>query len=71
MSGTAGLGARMLGAKNPAVEQAQSIQEIQKGIDHSTPDGLMEGARKIKEINSGLAMKYVQAAQTLKEKEGH
>ncbi len=68
MSGTAGL-ARMLGAKNPAVEQAQSIQEIQKGIDHSTPDGLMEGARKIKEINSGLAMKYVQAAQTLKEKE--
>lgn len=68
MSGTAGL-ARMLGAKNPAVENAQSIQEIQKGIDHSTPDGLMEGARKIKEINSGLAMKYVQAAQTLKEKE--
>ena len=68
MSGTAGL-ARMLGAKNPAVEQAQSIQEIQKGIDHSTPDGLMEGARKINEINPGLAMKYVQAAQTLKEKE--
>jgi len=68
MSGTAGL-ARMLGAKNPAVEQAQSIQEIQKGIDHSTPDGLIEGASKIKDINPSLAMKYVQAAQTLKEKE--
>ena len=68
MSGTAGL-ARMLGAKNPAVEQAQSIQEIQKGIDHSTPDGLIEGASKIKDINPGLAMKYVQAAQALKEKE--
>lgn len=64
-----GMAAGALGGKNVAVEQAQSIQEIQKGIDHSTPDGLMEGARKIKEINSGLAMKYVQAAQALKEKE--
>lgn len=64
-----GMAAGAFGGKNVAVEQAQSIQEIQKGIDHSTPDGLMEGARKIKEINSGLAMKYVQAAQTLKEKE--
>ena len=64
-----GMAAGAFGGKNVAVEQAQSIQEIQKDIDHSTPDGLMEGARKIKEINSGLAMKYVQAAQTLKEKE--
>ena len=64
-----GMAAGAFGGKNVTVEQAQSIQEIQKGIDHSTPDGLMEGARKIKEINSGLAMKYVQAAQTLKEKE--
>lgn len=64
-----GMAAGALGGKNVAVEQAQSIQEIQKGIDHSTPDGLMEGARKIKEINSGLAMKYVQAAQALKDKE--
>ena len=64
-----GMAAGALGGKNVAVDQAQSIQEIQKGIDHSTPDGLMEGARKIKELNSGLALKYVQAAQTLKEKE--
>ena len=64
-----GMAAGAFGGKNVAVEQAQSIQEIQKGIDHSTPDGLMEGARKIKEINPGLAMKYVQAAQALKEKE--
>lgn len=68
MSGADGL-AKMLGAKNPAVENAQSVQDIQKGIDHSTPDGLMEGARKIKDISPGLAMKYVQAAQVLKEKE--
>lgn len=65
-SGIGGMLSNALGVKSPQMEMATSVQDVQKGIDHSTPEGLLEGAQKIKDINPALAQKYVQAAQAMK-----
>ncbi len=58
--------AGMLGLKNPQMEQAEQEQEVQSQIDHSTPEGLLEGAAKFNQMgNTKMAMMYYQAAQAL------
>lgn len=69
--GLMGLAAEKMGGVNPQVKSANDTQEIQKTIDHTTSDGLLQGAAKLKDISPSLAMKYVQAAQALKEKEAN
>ena len=61
-----GMAAGGLGMVNPQVEQAATVQSVQKDIDHSTPEGLLEGAQKLKDVNPALAAKYVQASQAMK-----
>lgn len=64
-----GMAAKALGGYNPNVKMAEDAQTIQKGIDHTTSEGLLAGAQKLKDVNPALAAKYVQAAQALKTKE--
>lgn len=58
--------AGMLGMKNPQMDEAQQAQDIQSQIDHSTPDGLMQGAQLFNQAgNPRMAMMYQQAAQAM------
>lgn len=58
-----------MGMVNPQAQLAQQTQDLQSGIDHTTSDGLLAGAAKLKDVNPGLAAKYVQAAQGMKMQE--
>jgi hypothetical protein len=61
-----GAAANAMGMVNPQQQLASQTQILQKGINHSTPEGLMAGAQQLKDVNPGLAAKYVQASQALK-----
>lgn len=53
----------MLGMKDPQVQQAEQQKQIQSQIDHSTPEGLMQGAQLFNQAgNARMAMMYQQAA---------
>jgi len=64
-----GAGMGLLGYQDQAQQAAQQAQEIQKQIDHSTPEGLMQGAALFNKAgNPKMAYMYQQAAQA-KQKE--
>lgn len=63
-SGLARAGMGMLGFKDQEQAMAQQAQEVQKRIDHSTPEGLLQGAQLFNQAgNPRMAMLYQQAAQ--------
>ena len=65
----AGVGMGMLGMQNPAMQAAKQSEDVQKQIDHSTPEGLMQGAQIFNQAgNPQMAYRYQQAAQA-KQKE--
>jgi hypothetical protein len=58
-----------LGGVNPQVQMAQQTQDAAKGVDVSTPDGLMQAAVRMKDINPNLAAGLVAKAQAMKAQE--
>lgn len=59
----------LMGMKNPAIEYAKQAEDIQKQIDHSTPEGLMKGAQIFNQMgNPQMAMRYKIAADAEAEK---
>ncbi len=59
----------MLGMQDPQAQQAEQQKQIQSQIDHSTPEGLMQGAQLFNQAgNARMAYMYQQAA-TAKERE--
>lgn len=71
MMGMAGAGfaapvAGMFGLQNTEQVEAEQNQGLQSQIDHTSPEGLMEGAKKFNAIgNTKMAMSYHGAAQAL------
>lgn len=64
-----GAGMGLLGMQDPTKQAAKQAEDIQKQIDHSTPEGLMRGAMIFNQAgNPQMAMRYQQAAAA-KEKE--
>lgn len=62
----AGMAGGLMGLKNPQMEEAQQAQDIQSQIDHSTVEGLMQGAQLFNQAgNPRMAMMYQQAAQAM------
>ena len=58
----AGIG--LMGIQNPQIQQSQQAEQIQRQIDHSTPEGLMQGAQMFNQAgNPRMAYMYQQAAQ--------
>lgn len=72
MMGMAGQGlaapvADAVGLQNVDEADARQTQQIQQGVDHTTPEGLMQGAAAFNKAgNARMAMNYYQAAQQLK-----
>ena len=60
------IGAGMLGGYRPEVRRAEQMQEIQKGMDLSSPEGLMEGAKRFSSLGmTEQALELVKAAREL------
>jgi len=54
----------LMGIQNPQIQQSQQAEQIQRQIDHSTPEGLMQGAQMFNQAgNPRMAYMYQQAAQ--------
>ena len=63
------IGAGMLGMVDPKEQEAQVAEMGQAQIDHSTPEGLLEGAKMFNQVgNPKMAMMYAQAAQAMEAK---
>jgi hypothetical protein len=58
-----------LGGVNPQMQMAQQTQDAAKGVDVTTPDGLMQYAAKIKDFNPNLATGLVAKANAMKAQE--
>lgn len=62
--------AGMMGGYDPQEREAAQNKDIQSQIDHTTADGLMQGAQLFQQAgNPRMAAMYVQAAQAMKDKE--
>jgi hypothetical protein len=63
----AGAGAKALGGVSPQEQMAQQVQQATQGLDTSTAEGLLEGARRLMNVNPSLAQRWVQEARKVKE----
>lgn len=61
------VGARALGGVNPQEQMATQAKSAVQGLDTSTYEGLMEGARRLMNVNPALAQRWVQEARKVKE----
>jgi len=57
--------ARATGGVNVAQQRAQQQQEAMRGLDTTTPEGLLQYAVKLKDINPAMAAQAVAAARKL------
>lgn len=60
-------GAKSLGMVSPQEQMAQQAKAAIQGLDTSTYEGLMEGARRLMNVNPALAQRWVQEARKTKE----
>lgn len=65
-AGLADIGAGMMGGYRPEVRKAEQMQQMQKGMDTTTPEGLMAAAKKFNDAGmTEQALKLVTASRDL------
>lgn len=65
-AGLGRIGAGMLGMVNPQVQQAQQMSAAAQGVDTSTPEGLIEFAKKVQAYAPGKAAEAIAIAHKMK-----